>query len=377
MARPRAITMWEFSWIERRWSGAGYEDWPRALDELAERGYDAVRIDAFPHFMAKDPEALWTVLSDEQVGDWGSPAEADIRPGPALVEFLTLCRERGIAVGLSTWFKRDPAGTRMAIASARNHAEVWIATLDYLRAADPALVDDLLFVDLCNEFPNPKWAPFLYGSDERGRMEPLASPRLAAWMTDALARMREVHPDPRYTFSFSDQFEDWDRIDVSAFDLLEPHIWMAHPALSPLAREAGFDFADDPPDFMAFARRAEPLFRSDPERWLGVLREWIGRAADWSRRTRLPLVTTECWAVINWRDWPHADWDWIKEVCEVGVREAAATGRWTAMATSNFCGPQYVGMWRDVAWHRRMTDAIKSAPLDAELQSPKARPDGG
>ncbi len=44
--RPRAITMWDFSWLERRWPGAGYEDWDQALDELAERGYDAVRIDA-------------------------------------------------------------------------------------------------------------------------------------------------------------------------------------------------------------------------------------------------------------------------------------------------------------------------------------------
>jgi len=34
------------------WSGAGYEDWDRALDELAERGYDAARIDAYPHLHA-------------------------------------------------------------------------------------------------------------------------------------------------------------------------------------------------------------------------------------------------------------------------------------------------------------------------------------
>jgi hypothetical protein len=27
---PCAITMWEFSWIERRWPGAGYEDWDHA-----------------------------------------------------------------------------------------------------------------------------------------------------------------------------------------------------------------------------------------------------------------------------------------------------------------------------------------------------------
>jgi hypothetical protein len=55
---PRAITMWEFSWIERRWPGAGFEDWDRALDELSERGYDAVRIDPFPHLLATDPTSI-------------------------------------------------------------------------------------------------------------------------------------------------------------------------------------------------------------------------------------------------------------------------------------------------------------------------------
>lgn len=34
--RPRCLTMWDFSWIERRWPGAGYEDWPMILDELRE-----------------------------------------------------------------------------------------------------------------------------------------------------------------------------------------------------------------------------------------------------------------------------------------------------------------------------------------------------
>lgn len=36
---PFAITMWDFSWIERRWPGAGYEDWDQVLTELTERGY--------------------------------------------------------------------------------------------------------------------------------------------------------------------------------------------------------------------------------------------------------------------------------------------------------------------------------------------------
>lgn len=52
---PRAITMWDFSWLERRWPGAGYEDWDKVLDELLERGYNAIRIDAYPHLIAEDP----------------------------------------------------------------------------------------------------------------------------------------------------------------------------------------------------------------------------------------------------------------------------------------------------------------------------------
>lgn len=30
-----------------------------------------------------------------------------------------------------------------------------------------------------------------------------------------------------------------------------------------------------------------------------------------------------------------------------------------AIATSNFCGPQFRGMWRDIALHQLLTAAIK------------------
>ncbi len=56
---PRAITMWDFSWLERRWPGAGFEDWDLALDELTERGYNAVRIEAYPHLVGVNPTKEW------------------------------------------------------------------------------------------------------------------------------------------------------------------------------------------------------------------------------------------------------------------------------------------------------------------------------
>ena len=70
---------------------------------------------------------------------------------------------------------------------------------------------------------------------------------------------------------------------------------------------------------------------------------------------------------MDYKDWPLLDWGWVKELCELGVERALPTGRWSAVATSNFCGPQFRGMWRDVAWHQRLTAQIKAAPLHVPL----------
>jgi hypothetical protein len=71
LTHPLALTMWDFSWLERRWIGGGFEDWGRALDELRERGYDAVRIDAFPHLLAADPDREWDLVPVWTEHDWG------------------------------------------------------------------------------------------------------------------------------------------------------------------------------------------------------------------------------------------------------------------------------------------------------------------
>jgi Sugar-binding cellulase-like len=364
-SRPRAIAMWEFSWIERRWPGAGYEDWNQALDELVERGYDAVRIDAFPHLVAVDPSRTWTIHSDGQDGDWGAPGEVDIsRIDENLVDFIARCDARGVAVGLSTWYKRDSDDVRMRIHTPEDQARVWLATLDAIKGA--GLLDALLYVDLCNEFPNTKWAPYLYAADA-AEPEPLTSTRIIGWMRDSIAILKQHYPDLDYTFSQSDQFHLWEKQDVTMLDFLEPHIWITHPATSSFYADIGYSFRTR--EFQTLIRKAKPYYLANKAKLDTALTEWISRAADWSRRTNKPLVTTEGWASVMYRDWPMADWDWMMDVCAAAVEQAAATGRWTAICTSNFCGPQYRGMWRDIGWHRRLTDLIKSATVDPELRA--------
>lgn len=81
-----------FSWIERRWAGAGYEDWDQVLDELCMRGYNAVRIDAYPHLIDSAPEKKWLLNEVWNQQDWGSPDLNIVQVQPFLNEFIKNAR---------------------------------------------------------------------------------------------------------------------------------------------------------------------------------------------------------------------------------------------------------------------------------------------
>src|SRR5690606_13060702 len=131
--------------------------------------------------------------------------------------------------------------------------------------AEEGLADDLLFVDLCNEFPQLNWAPYLYG--RLGGVElDRTSPRILDWMRRSIDMVREAYPDLDYTWSFASQITGWRDQDVSMMDLLENHIWMASPEVSEFNRVVGYDFDWFRPDsFDALARngRAEYEARRD------------------------------------------------------------------------------------------------------------------
>lgn len=361
---PRAITMWEFSWIERRWAGAGYEDWDKALDELKDRGYDAVRIDPFPHLLATDAHRTWTLLPEWNTQDWGSPDVNRIVLLPALTDFIGKCRVRGIKVGLSTWYREDQDNTRMSIAGPDVHAAQWVRTLDLIR--DAGLLDAILYVDLCNEWPGVDWAPFVkppitYGDWHR--------PESLAWMHKAIALVREKYPELPLQFSFAGNPAPATKQELTDFDLLDTHVWMTQQNNGEFYNLTGYHYERfDPKGYTNLSLKAEETYRARPEYWQRLLSGEIDRLAAWSKAIEFPLVTTECWAIVDYKDWPLLKWDWVKDLCALGARRAAASGQWLAVATSNFCGPQFVGMWRDAAWHRELTRAIKTADIRPELR---------
>lgn len=366
--RPLAITMWDFSWLERRWAGGSYEDWDKVLDDLVDRGYNAVRIDAYPHLLAADPTKEWTLIPVWEQNDWGSPGIIKVQIQPSLTQFISKCKKRGIKVGLSTWYREDSDNIRMQIDSPAKMANNWLKVLDMLSSEN--LLDTILYVDMCNEWPHIQWTPFFKAERIQHNWSTKAS---MDWMQKTIAVMVSKYPQLPYTFSF-DHYQEgiYKSIPTPFLDFVEQHIWMVSLNGGEFNKKVGIDWNGfSTNDLKRLVQKSEPLYRSDPTYWNNLLTSSIHQLAMDAKAANKPLITTECWSIVNYKDFPMLDWEWVKETCALGVETAAATGQWVAMATSNFCGPQFVGMWQDIEWHKRMTSTIKNAQISGEFSNKK------
>ncbi|HEX2863163.1 MAG TPA: cellulase-like family protein, partial [Deinococcales bacterium] len=184
---------------------------------------------------------------------------------------------------------------------------------------------------------------------------------------DSIDGLKARWPDLNYTFSFCSEYDTWPEQDVSMLDFLEPHVWMAQS--SDFYQRVGYHYERfDPIGYTNLALKGEAEYLGDRARYDASLVAAIHNMEAWSRASGKALITTECWGVVDYKDFPLLNWGYVKDLCALGVREAAATGRWAAIATSNFCGPQFRGMWRDVAWHRELTDLIHASALPPEAR---------
>lgn len=364
MSTPQAIAMWDFSWLERRYDGGGYEDWAASLHGLRERGYDAVRIDCYPHLVGLQPDRSWTLRPCWTEHDWGAPFQVEVDPRRGLVEFMSLCDEAGLRVTLSSWFREDVDDTRLMLRDPARFADAWLSTLQHIE--DHALLHLVDYVDLINEFPLPVFAPFAHPEGPLPEFADVrrGDPFCASWAERALAPVRAARPDLPYTYSFASELTSDE--GVEQLDFLELHIWMTSDGASDFYEVIGYELdtsseGDAGRGDTVLRERAAQEYRSRPEHWQAGLANLIEAAADLSRRTGLPLSTTEGWAIVSWKDRPGMDWSWVKELTAFGVDRALATGRWFSVCTSNFCAPQFPGMWDDVAWHRALTDRIHAA----------------
>jgi hypothetical protein len=376
-----AVTMWDFSWLTRRQGNeAEYADWDKVLDEAVVRGYSCIRIDAFPHLIASVEEQnilhqSFTILPEPFSAQWGNKVPVNVNPGKGLIEFLQKCKKRNLKVGLSTWFNPDSADLRNAVKTPHDFYSVWNKTLLFI--IHYQLEDIILWVDLCNEFPFVAWSPqahnIVFSSSPKNIFPFFKSwnkaevNRVDAYLIYAITKLKADFPHLNFTFS-SMHISKWNffKSDYSACDLAEPHVWLTDSFLFNVLSLGFLSMAQLPGGERIHSLLAPLYYKGFKAFWLKTLGKEMQELANWSKQHNKPLITSEGWATVMYGGTKQAQnaayWDWVKDINEHAVRMAIEKG-WTGICTSNFSQPHFRAMWDDVAWHQRLTLAIKRSGL--------------
>lgn len=383
---PLPLSMWEFSWLVRREGAeAEYSDWDRVLDEAVERGYRCLRIDAFPHLVAAardgSHEERFKIIPQPRAFMWGNHSPVEVEPRRSLVDFISKARDRGISIGLSSWFNDDMTHRRDEIVTPEDYARIWHETLEFLDAE--GFHDAIEWVDLCNEFPLGDWAgpAHIRIFDAPGR-DPV--PSLGIWTPTQIERinsyfaaieaLRADWPELAYTFSFSTVPPNVFALDLSHFDLLEAHCWITTTDIEFVGATRFIDFLSMLPEAVTrHVQLADQTYWPRRDEWLSrlelMINLWSQRACD----AGLPIINSEGWASTIYEDAPlpggRDPWDYVRDVGRSAVAAAVSAGYW-GVCTSNFSQPHFPGLWSDVAWHKELNELIGYSPATSSLRKP-------
>jgi len=382
LKKPVAIAMWDYSWILRHHRYGEFENWDKVLSELVERGYDAIRIDVMPQFVAANTDdKIETQFRNVKEGWkpslWGNDYTMNFRPREALLEFLPKCEKYGIKVGLATWFMRHGTDRKDIFMEEGGLLRAWDETLAFLRSHN--LLDNVLYVDLLNEYPN--WHGYDWFKNEmnkrsdvkqfkldhpdanvpdidtvKGQVNTLQQRFYNEFITVTIQALKGKYPDLEF-FASLDSGMALDRIDLSNFNALDYHVWFAHSGRMP-----GLDdirTRNQTLDYRQVNAKVIDYWKDNKESLIKWMDKRITTIADAASKNNIVCGNTEGWGPIWWFDHPELDWRWVKESADICVDLALKHDNYKFICTSNFTHPQFKGMWEDVRWHRQITSRIK------------------
>lgn len=386
LKKPVAIAMWDFSWILRHHKYGEFEDWDQVLQGLVERGYNAIRIDAMPQFVAADTDGTvqdefrsqrtsWTIAL------WGNQYSMSFRPRQALLEFLPKCEKYGIKVGLASWFMRHGTERDTIFMEKGGLLRAWDETLSFLRSHD--LLKNVMYVDLLNEYPNWHGYDWLKDGlnkrsdvqqfkldnpdanlpgvdDDKKQGNELQQMFYNDFINDTIIRLKEKCQDLDF-FASLDTSMALDRIDLSNFNAVDYHLWFEYITDLPGIKQ--IHALDVTIDHKETSAQRKELWTKDKSQLIETMKGRIANVAKIAKEHNIVCGNTEGWGSVNWYDHPELGWDWIKECAEVSVDACLEHENYKFICTSNFTHPHFKGMWEDIAWHKAITSKIKAGSI--------------
>ncbi len=383
LRKPLAIAMWDYSWILRHYRYGEFENWDIVLEGRAERGYNAIRMDAMPQYVAADTsgqveQEFRSVKEGWRPSLWGNDYTMSFRPRDALLEFLPKCKKYGIEVGLATWFIRHGTERKEIFNEEGGLLRAWDETLTFLKSNE--LLDNIIYVDLLNEYPNWHGYDWLKNSlNELSGINHLKTENTDANLPEpgALAKsgnqiqqkfyndfITSLIKSLRGKYSGLDFHASLDssmhlkNIDLSAFSAIDYHIWFAHTGKIPGLNE--INMIDQTIDYRKIYAGLTGYWKENKKSLIEWMKSSLTDISSAAASHGIVCGNTEGWGPIFWFDHPEIDWNWVKESGTICVDLAKGHDNYKFICTSNFTHPQFKGMWKDVKWHREITSRIKA-----------------
>ncbi|MCK5463653.1 MAG: hypothetical protein KAI95_11580 [Bacteroidales bacterium] len=317
--KPLAIAMWDFSWILRHHRYGEFENWDRVLEGLADRGYNAIRMDAMPQLLASDSdgkiiEEYRSVKDGWTPSLWGNDYTTTIRPREALLEFLPKCKKYGISVGLATWFMEHGTGRKGIFSEEGGLLRAWKETLTFLDQHE--LLKNVIYVDLLNEYPFWHGYDWLKeGLDERRDIK-LQKLFYNEFITSLIKTLRSDYPQLNFYASLDSGMPLSD-IDISQFSAIDYHIWFAHHGTIPGLEQ--ISARDQKLDLGSIYNNLLAHWKDNKENLIAWMDDRLATISGMASKHQIPCGNTEGWGPIFWYDHPELDWKWVKEAAEVSI----------------------------------------------------------
>ena len=364
---PRRLTiaMWDQAFLLRHLPGGSFEDYDRILDEAIERGYNTLRLDPMPQIIdLSHPEKIYEWPDPQKpYMPWGWNTAVKGPVGTWLIEFMEKILQRKLNYTLSAWWSRDKSKSPKSVKTPHTHkegAKLWIDMLHEWKRRFG--FEGLVYLDITNEVPY-----FLPGFMQRFREETGGNWGGSAQFThkqiqflsnelnEALALLQQEFPEIRLTASIHGDTR-WLAVPVE-FDCLDVHFYAdADPRW--LHRTRFGEYANhlytETWWHKEFSKRCIKTHRILAPMLRARQRGKLAAFALWALQRGMPLTTSESWASWYYFDSPDLDWGWLLDWAEWSVEDAIEFKMW-GWTPHNYVQPQFAN-WKDVRWHRRLTD---------------------
>jgi hypothetical protein len=335
--------------------GDSFEDYDRVLEEAIEGGYNTLRLDPMPQIIdLSKPEKVLSRAPFQNCPffPWERSQAFEGPAGEWLIEFMEKVLEKKLYYCLSAWSGDWDQG--MKIQNLRDITECWKVFLGQWK--ERFGFENCIYVDLSNEFPY-----FLNGYLERtfeeynGRWSPEWNAYIEREVNGCLRELRQMFPEVRFILSLHGDV-NWINLNLE-LDAMDIHFYSdADPrfvdrTLFDLYMK---DFFTTDSFFKDFSDRCMASHKIMAPAYRARQRSKLAAFSSWSQESGIPLLTSESWASWYYMDHKDLNWSWLLDWAEWSVEDAIEYKMW-GWTPHNYCQPQFEN-WKDVRWHRRLTD---------------------